>query len=246
MGKTHWKPELINKKFNKLTILELCKEKAKSNDYVVKCRCECGNIVHVILRRVVLYMQQGCSSCARRKINKGRLPWSFTHGQSKTKLYQTWSCMLGRCYNKKYGNYKYYGGRGIIVCDSWRDDFLEFKKDMYFKYIYARKKYRKTLNEKNTLTLERKDTNKNYCFENCEFIPANMQSKNRSIVKKIKAINLITGEETIWDSAYEFKRKQGWKSDKFIYHCLAGRKEEHKNWKVYKEWRFEYYEKNKT
>lgn len=43
------------------------------------------------------------------------------HGKRKTKLYNVWNTMRDRCYNKNNKRYKYCGGRGIAVCDDWKD-----------------------------------------------------------------------------------------------------------------------------
>ena len=51
--------------------------------------------------------------------------------QTKEKLYNTWRGMRARCYNKKDKSYKYYGGRGIEICQEWKDDYKAFKKWAY-------------------------------------------------------------------------------------------------------------------
>lgn len=50
--------------------------------------------------------------------------------KSKHPLYSTWRGMLSRCYNKNSWIYHYYGGRGIYVCDRWRESFWAFVEDM--------------------------------------------------------------------------------------------------------------------
>lgn len=49
------------------------------------------------------------------------------HGQSRTPLYRRWKAMVGRCTNPAQHNYRWYGGKGVTVCEQWRDDFLAFK-----------------------------------------------------------------------------------------------------------------------
>jgi len=53
-----------------------------------------------------------------------------THGQSYSKEHRAWKAMLGRCYYPQYHAYHRYGGRGIAVCEQWRDDFLAFLRDV--------------------------------------------------------------------------------------------------------------------
>lgn len=51
------------------------------------------------------------------------------HGQ-RTREYHAWRQMKRRCYSKNVAEFKNYGGRGIVVCDLWRNDYLAFKRDM--------------------------------------------------------------------------------------------------------------------
>ena len=51
------------------------------------------------------------------------------HGQTKTRLFSIWSCMIDRCRNQRNIAYKRYGGRGIKVCERWKS-FVSFKADM--------------------------------------------------------------------------------------------------------------------
>lgn len=100
--------------------------------------------------------------------------WNATkHGLSKHPLYETWKRMKTRCYNKNCADYKDYGGRGIAVCDSWKDDFVEF---MYWALKHGWQK---------GLSIERKNYDKGYSPENCTWIPCRDQAKNRRTVRLI-------------------------------------------------------------
>ena len=76
--------------------------------------------------------------------------------------------MKGRCYNPNNNRYKYYGGRGITVCDEWKNDFMAF-------YDWSI-----THGWKEGLTIDRIDVNGNYCPENCRWIPLSDQMGNRT------------------------------------------------------------------
>ena len=52
------------------------------------------------------------------------------HNKRFTPEYNSWFIMKQRCYNQKAHGYKYYGGKGIKVCDEWMDDFGVFYEDM--------------------------------------------------------------------------------------------------------------------
>lgn len=84
------------------------------------------------------------------------------------RLSRIYSMMKQRCYNSKMTNFKYYGARGIAVCDEWRNDSQSF-------YEWA------ILNGyKEELTLDRIDNSGNYEPSNCRWVTAKEQSNHRS------------------------------------------------------------------
>jgi len=93
------------------------------------------------------------------------------HRCYRTLLYKVWSSMKARCQNPNRPAYKNYGGRGIVVCDEWINDFLAFKK-WAFSHGYRKE-----------VQLDRKDNNKGYFPENCHFITHSENSRNRRDVK---------------------------------------------------------------
>lgn len=90
------------------------------------------------------------------------------NNKSKERLYRIYYDMKTRCYNSKRKTYKYYGGKGIKICDEWLNDFLKF--------------YDWSINNgyKNNLTIDRIDVNKDYEPNNCRWIIMKEQFHNRT------------------------------------------------------------------
>lgn len=86
------------------------------------------------------------------------------NGNPQHPLYSVYNNMLARCSNKKLDNYKYYGGKGIKVCEEWRKDFNKFCIDMGERP----KGYQ----------LDRIDVSKDYCKENCRWVNKYIQMGN--------------------------------------------------------------------
>jgi hypothetical protein len=103
------------------------------------------------------------------------------------KLYVCWQNMIRRCYDNKTNHFENYGGRGIIVCDDWRN-FDNFYNDMHISYKIG-------------LPLDRKDNNGNYSKHNCHWVTQKHQlnntSRNRFITYGGKTLTLSQWAEEI-------------------------------------------------
>ena len=85
-----------------------------------------------------------------------------------TRLRQIYALMKTRCYNVHSPNYKYYGGRGVTVCDEWKNDFKAFY-DWAITHGYA-----------DDLSIDREKINGEYSPKNCRWVTRKVQGNNKS------------------------------------------------------------------
>lgn len=117
--------DLIGEKFHKLTIIENKGiDKDGHTNYLF--RCDCGNETKVAL---TLVKNGHTKSCGCMKYESKNIK----HGKCSSRIYRIWSSMLTRCHNENSKSYKYYGEKGIKVCERWHnfDNFYEDTKNNY-------------------------------------------------------------------------------------------------------------------
>lgn len=117
----------------------------------------------------------------------------MTHGLSKTRLYAIFSGMKSRCYNPNDAHYRWYGAKGITICDKWMgENGLQNFFDWSLSHGY---------NE--DLTIDRKDSDKGYSPDNCQWITRSENTSRASskpysgkgISNKLKSILSVTGHK---------------------------------------------------
>lgn len=160
------KPYNIGERFGKWTLLK----NLGGRPYKCLCKCECGNTREVIRDTLRSGKSNGCISCIDRVKN------NFKHGLSKTPEYKTWGNMILRCTNPANKSYKYYGGRGIKVCDRWLNSLENFLSDMGKRPSY---KY----------SIDRINGSGNYEPLNCRWATSSEQRINQYRPKKYKKVS---------------------------------------------------------
>ena len=112
--------ELNGLRFGRLTVL------ARSDNIKGKtawlCKCDCGNEIVVSANNLTKNNTLSCGCYKKEQTIKA----CQKHGDSGTSMYYRWQGIKARCLNPKSNVYKYYGARGIRICDEWKNDFKSF------------------------------------------------------------------------------------------------------------------------
>ena len=147
--------DITGQTFGNLTVIDFAYSKRGKAFW--KCKCSCGNNIIYESYPLRTGQRQSCG-CEKYK--------GLPKGYSQEPLYSLWWNMKRRCGDKTVSSYKNYGAKGIKVCKEWLD-YAEF-----YKWAYSN-------NYKYGLTLDRIDSNKNYCPENCRWVDWKTQERNR-------------------------------------------------------------------
>lgn len=112
------------KTINRFTVLGFSKRGGTPGHprYFWRCRCSCGTVKDVDHGALVSGGTKSCGCLRKERATK--------HGGYKTPEYGIWACMVNRCRNPNYGQYKDYGGRGISVHQEWVTSFSAFLADV--------------------------------------------------------------------------------------------------------------------
>ena len=155
------------------------KESSKRTRHFGLYKCFCNKEFNALIDNVKRGQTKSCGCLSIIKNNHTNIK----HNLSRHRLYKTWAMMMDRCYNITAHNYKYYGGKGVTVCQEWHS-VTNFIEDMYPSYVEG-------------LTLDRINTDNNYEKSNCRWSSIETQNRNK---RKIMATNTSGYRGVSWHS----------------------------------------------
>lgn len=180
---------IIGERIGRIVLLDVIRESRNPTMFLVRCDCgvECQKMASHVNRG-------GCISCGCFKAeNMGNI--KRTHGHTPlnnaSRTYRSWQAMYTRCYRPDGVSYKYYGARGVKVCDRWIGDggFDRFLSDMGQRPA--------------GMSLDRVDPFKDYSPDNCRWADAYTQASNKRCSKNIEFNGMVM-------SGYAWDRRNGW------------------------------------
>jgi hypothetical protein len=154
--------DLTGRKFGRLSVIAIAQDKSRHGQMQWACSCSCGAQKVVSGDRLRQGVTRSCGCLLRQIRTKHGHSRCDAGNQSAT--YRSWASMKTRCLNPNNRGFKYYGGRGITICERWML-FVNFLADMGERPPGK--------------TLDRIDVDGNYEPGNCRWATPLEQIRNR-------------------------------------------------------------------
>jgi hypothetical protein len=162
MARTYSQSTIIGQRFGRLVVLAETTRRDRAGNILWKCRCDCKRTCFTTRTRLRRGNTRSCG-CLRKEFDHLLPTRPVTHGMSQTPTFNSWCTMRRRCYDPNFKDYKYYGERGITVCERWQS-FENFYADMAERPPGT--------------TLDRRNADAQYNKQNCRWADHTTQMNN--------------------------------------------------------------------
>lgn len=163
------KEDVLGNKYGRWTVIDdTMNKKNGSRIVVVQCSCEKKIIKSVALSSLKSGDSSSCG-CVKEENSIGDR--TRTHGLTKHPLYDLFNKIINRCENKEFIRYQDWGGRGIFICEEWRNDF-----QLFYDWCISN-------GYKEGLQIDRRDNDGPYAPWNCRFLNNQENSFNQRLIK---------------------------------------------------------------
>lgn len=212
--------DLTGLRFGRLTVTS---HHGKSgNRQLWKCLCDCGSEKIAAGGNLKFGGTQSCGCLFRERVRAANSSHGFTAGLKKHPLYLVWRSMRSRCENPNVRGFQNYGGRGIAVCERWKNgDGVRSG----FECFLADMGHRPTDNH----TVERTRNDRDYSPSNCVWASRSAQSRNRRSVYQIErngktmTLSEAASSAGIHISTVNTRLKSGWTLEDALTHPVESK-----------------------
>lgn len=182
---------------------------------VWECRCVCGN-TRLLNKQEIMSQKRKSCGCKHDEYARAQ---ATVHGDSHKRLHNIWSGMRSRCYNQNEYHYRWYGERGIKMCDEWVDNYVAFK-EWAVNNGYS-----------DTLTIDRINVDGDYCPDNCRWVTMKAQCNNRtdnhrvSVFGGLYTLSQLEEKTGIKQETIRRRLKRGWSAEEAVTKSVRRNKE---------------------
>lgn len=167
---------LIGKRFGRLLVTEhlgYYVVNGKTHGQLYRCQCDCGNTIDVPYTSLKSGLTKSCGCLIQDVLRDRNTVHGHAHRNKKERLYLVWEAMNKRCNCPTNKSYKYYGAKGVRVCEEWKD-YENFRK-----WAYANGYDENAPMSKHTCTIDRINPYGDYDPSNCRWADAYTQAQNK-------------------------------------------------------------------